>query len=248
VTVTNCSFTNNTSFGVGTLRNSGNAGALSIGFNETFPNTTQPQIRIQDSRFESNIANIRGECTLETAVLSSKVYTQRGGGLAGYFAAAGLEINLEVERCVFESNRAQDSGGAVYINLSGVNGAYANITFRASNFSRNFATVDGGGIEVTFDSTESVHSPSFLLVQDCHFTRNRAKFGGAVKPVQISSQGNLNQVRVERSTFQENRAQVGAAIHLESFFAGLGTAVHVEQNQDRMVIEDWWVCNMSFLM
>jgi len=134
VTVTNCSFTNNTSFGVGTVRNSGNAGALSIRFNETFPNTTQPQIRIQDSRFENNIANISGECTLETAVLSSKVYTQRGGGLAGYFAAAGLEINFEVERCVFESNRAQDSGGAVYINLSGVNGAYANITFRASNF------------------------------------------------------------------------------------------------------------------
>jgi len=185
---------------------------------------------------------------MESAVLSSKVYTQRGGGLAGYFAAAGLEINLVVERCVFESNRAQDSGGAVYINLSGVNGAYANITFWASIFSRNFATVDGGGIEVTFDSTESVHSPSFLLLQDCHFTRNRAKFGGAVKAVQISSQGNLNRVHVKRSTFQENRAQVGAAMHLESFLAGLGTAVHVEQNQDRMVIEDWWVCSRSFLM
>ena len=161
--------------------------------------------------------------------------------MACYFAAAGLKINFVVERCVFEGNRAQDSGGGIYINLSGVNGAYANMTFRESNFTGNFAISDGGAIEVTFDTTESVHSPNFLLVQDCYFTRNRGNYGGALKPIQISSQGNLNRIRVERSTFQENRAQVGAVMHLESFFAGLGTAVHVDQNPDRIVIEDWYV-------
>jgi len=35
-------------------------------------------------------------------------------------------------------------------------------------------------------------------------------------------------------------------MHQVSFFAGLGTTVHVDPNQDRMVIEDRWVCICSF--
>jgi len=57
-----------------------------------------------------------------------------------------LATNFVVERCVFESNRAQDSGGGVYINLSGVNGAYANITFQPSNFSRILQLWMEGGL------------------------------------------------------------------------------------------------------
>ena len=176
-------------------------------------------------------------------VLSSKVYTQRGGGMAGYFGAAGLEINFLVEGCTFANNSAQDSGGGIYINLSGAKGMHANMTVRESNFSGNFATVDGGGLEVTFDTIESVLFPSFLLVQDCNFTQNRASYGGAFKPVQLSSQGNLNYVHVERSMFQQNhaiaRAEVGAVMHLQTFYAGLGASQHVAQNTDRIVVEDW---------
>ena len=245
VTISNCSFTNNTSLGTGTFQYSGNAGALSIGFNETFPNTTPPQILIQDSIFNDNVANVsRDRKATPNAVLSSKVYTQRGGGMAGYFGAAGLEINFLVERCTFANNSAQDSGGGIYISLSGARGMHANVTVRESIFWGNFATVDGGGLEVTFDTIESVLFPSYVLVQDCNFTQNRARYGGAFKPVQISSQGNLNYVQVERSMFQQNhalaRAEVGAAIHLQTFsYAGLGTSQHVGQNTDRILVKDW---------
>ena len=244
ITISNCSFTNNTSLGIGTIQYSGNAGALSIGFNTTFPNTTQSQILIQDSIFNDNVANVsRDRMETANAVLSSKIYTQRGGGMAGYFGAAGLEINFLVEGCTFGNNSAQDSGGGIYINLSGARGMQANMTVRKSNFSENFATVDGGGLEVTFDTVESVLFPSFLLVQDCNFTQNRASNGGAFKPVQLSSQGNLNYVRIERSVFQQNHAvggvELGAVMHLQTFNAGLGTSQHVVQNTDRIEVKDW---------
>ena len=241
VTISNCSFTNNTSLGIGTIEYSGNAGALSIGFSTTFSNITRPEILIQDSVFDGNEANVSGECVQENTILSTNIYTQRGGGVAGYFGAAGLEINLLVERCSFVNNRAQDSGGGLYINLSGVKGAVNNVTVRESNFSGNYATMDGGGLEVTFDTATSVHFPSFLLVQDCHFSYNRAKYGGAFKPVQISSQGNLNRIRIERSMFQQNRAEGGAVLHMQSFYAGVGLARHTEQNTSRIAIEDWYV-------
>ena len=241
VTISSCFFTNNTSLGIGTIEYSGNAGALSIGFSTTFSKITQPEILIQDSVFDSNEANVSGECVQENTILLTKVYTQRGGGVAGYFGAAGLKINLLVERCRFVNNSAQDSGGGLYINLSGAKGAVTNVTVRESNFSGNYATMDGGGLEVTFDTATSVHFPSFLQVQDCHFSYNRAKYGGAFKPVQINSQGNLNRIHIERSMFQQNRAEGGAVVHMQSFYAGVGLARHTEQNTSRIAIEDWYV-------
>ena len=159
--------------------------------------------------------------------------------MACYFGAAGLEISLIVERCMFVNNRAQHSGGGLYVNLSGAKGAVTNITVRESNFSGNYATMDGGGLEVTFHTAESVHFPSFLVVQDCHFTHNRAKYGGAFKPVQISSQGNLNRVHIERSVFRQNRGEGGAALHMQSFYAGVGLSPHAEHNTSRIAVEDW---------
>ena len=163
--------------------------------------------------------------------------------MAGYFGAAGLEINFLVEGCTFANNSAQDSGGGIYINLSGARGMQANMTIRKSDFSENFATVDGGGLEVTFDTAESVLFPSFLLVQDCNFTQNRASNGGAFKPVQLSSLGNLNYVRIARSMFQQNHAvggvELGAVMHLQTFNAGLGASQHVVQNTDRIEVKDW---------
>ena len=169
--------------------------------------------------------------------------------MACYFAATGVEVVIVVQRCMFVDNKAQDSGGGVYINLSGVDGSFANMTFLESEFSGNNAK-QGGGLEVTFDTTESVLLPSFLLVHDCNFSGNTALYGGAMEPVQISSQGNLNQIRVTRSKFHRNRGRVGAAMHLESFFGGLGRFVYMNsepnadgvervQSTDTIVIENW---------
>lgn len=169
--------------------------------------------------------------------------------MACYFAATGVEVAIVVERCMFVDNKAQDSGGGVYINLSGVSGSFANMTFRETEFSGNYAR-HGGGLEVTFDTTKSVLLPSYLVVQDCNFNGNTAQYGGAMKPLQISSQGNLNWIRVTRSKFHKNCGTVGAAIHLESFFAGLGRFMYMNSEQntnridtlqstDRIVIENW---------
>lgn len=234
VTVTNCMFTNNTSNGIGNIRNSGNAGALSIGFNETFNTASSPQILIQDSTFVNNTATIIGNCRSVSTVLFSKIYSQRGGAVAGYFAAAGLQLEITIQGCSFTNNTAKDSGGGVYINLSGGDGASTSVTFTNNRFVGNCA-VDGGAIETTFDSPESVMHPSHLVVENCTFEENEGQFGGAIKAVQINAQGNLNHVRVERCNFTENMADVGAAMHLQSLAAEL----FVHMDMDRIVVEDW---------
>ena len=232
ITVTNCTFTNNTSYGKGMIRASGNAGAMSIGYDETFSSTMIPTIMISDCKFISNSARAN-DCIAVDTVLTSKQYTQRGGAVACYFAA-GIQVTLGFERCSFTDNYAQDSGGGVYINLSGNIGAVTNITFTECTFVNNEA-IDGGGIETTFDLPHSVLMPSSLTVLDCHFENNMGRFGGGIKAIQISSQGNLNRVWVERCTFVGNRLNVGAAIHMQSLVFDVDLYLHT----DRIVVKDW---------
>ena len=224
----NCTFTNNTSTGQGRIRNSGNAGAMSIGFNETFSEEVIPEILIQDCSFKDNSATVEGSCSQVGSVLFSKIYTQRGGAIAGYFATPGLQSIFTIRGTTFENNRAQDSGGAVYINLSGTNGSSTYITYENDIFVNNTA-IDGGAIETTFDIASSVHKPSMLIVQNCLFKANIGTFGGALYAIQISSQGNLNRVIVENCIFCENRAPVGSAIHFQSLFLKFGTSTDIQR-------------------
>ncbi len=231
--VTNSSFTNNTSYGEGIIEASGNAGAVAIGFNKTFDSSIVPKITFQSTNFSGNVATAL-RCVAVDAVLSSRTYTQRGGGVATYFASPGLQAVVEFDYCAFTDNYAKDSGGGFYTNLSGGNNSYANITFDDCVFINNTA-IDGGGIETTFDTPDSVDYPNFLHVRNCWFENNHGEFGGGIKVVQINSQGNLNRVRVEGSTFIRNRPNSGAAFTLQSPTYDLDAF----SSSGRIVIKDW---------
>ena len=192
---------------------------------------------IQDSNFTRNVAVGSRPCEREiTTVLFSKMYVNRGGALGAYFSAPTIESSLTVERCQFIDNRAGDLGGFAYINLSGENDSVTEITFKKCNFSGNNASILGGGIQITAQTV--VSNP--ILFQDCSFTNNTAgELGGAIKALQFHTQGNLNGLRIENTSFVGNNATVGAALHIQSPFLNILQYYSTKPSTNRATIKDW---------
>ena len=239
IAVTNCSFMNNTSNGISPNSNSGNAGALSIGFNETFgPSKYQPQILIQDSDFVGNVATDERQCDGTREVfftLLSKNYVSRGGAIAGYFAATDVFTSVLVERCLFIDNKADHAGAAAYITFSGSGDSHADITFRKCTFTRNIAQALSGGVQFTSETV----LPNHIAFEDCVFEGNKAGLGGAIAAAHFHTQGNLNRLRLIRTNFTHNRAIVGAAIHIQSPFISILSYESTQTDSSRANIEDW---------
>ena len=192
---------------------------------------------MQDSNFTGNLANGTRPCEREiTTVLFSKVYVNRGGAFDAYFSAPAIESSLTVERCQFINNTAGDLGGVAYINLSGENDSVTEIAFKKCNFSGNSASILGGGIQITVQTI----STNPILFQDCSFTNNTAgELGGAIKALQFHTQGNLDGLRIERTSFVGNNATVGAALHIQSPFLNTLQYYSPESSANRATIKDW---------
>lgn len=92
-------FTDNISEGRGTMQSSGNAGAVSIGYHRTYPPNNTPLIHIMNCTFSNNAAKYivsttdESNCTSANSVLARKIYVKRGGGIACYFSADGLQVS-----------------------------------------------------------------------------------------------------------------------------------------------------------
>ena len=194
VTIENSTFRDNLCKGQGTIRNSGNAGAVSIGYNNTY-NRSRPQIKIKSCNFFNNTAELvkssesSNNCSGPNPALSQQIFVERGGGIGCYFSAPGLQASsfiishsfcysasvymfyfqseVDISDCVFEGNRAIDSGGGIYMNLN--NNSTTIITIRDSDFTSNKA-MHGAGVEITFDTDDSVQHPNQLTLERCHFT------------------------------------------------------------------------------
>ena len=189
---------------------------------------------IEDTVFVNNSAFSSDECDAVNAVLYSKNYIQRGGGIAFYIAARGLSTTIAIKRCQIANNTAENSGGGVYINLSGTTRAYSNISFEDCNFTGNCA-VDGGGLQLSLDTPDSILYPNLVSLQNCNFDSNFADLGAAAKLVQFNTQGNLNILKVKDCTFFNNTGSVGAGLFLQSLF--LDTITYIDNR--RISVEDW---------
>ena len=192
---------------------------------------------IQDSNFVSNLALGTRPCEREVAsVLFSKMYVNRGGALGIYFSAPTVQSSVTVERCQFINNTAGDLGGVAYINLSGEKDAITEVAFKKCNFSGNSASVLGGGFQITTQTV--VLNP--ILFQDCTFTNNKAgELGGAIKALQFHTRGNLDGLRIERTTFVGNNASVGAALYIQSPFLNTLQYYTTKTSAKRTTIENW---------
>ena len=78
-----------------------------------------------------------------------------------------FQSEVHISNCIFEGNMAEDSGGGVYMNLNG-EGSTTNITITDTEFFDNIA-MHGAGVEITFDTPNSVTNPNQLILQQCHF-------------------------------------------------------------------------------
>ena len=90
---------------------------------------------------------------------------------------------VTISESVFTDNLAEDSGGAIYMNLNGDNGSTTNITISDSRFTRNWA-MHGAGVEITFDTSESVRKPNHLTIDNCTFTGKASNRVGHIKLVE----------------------------------------------------------------
>lgn len=98
--------------------------------------------------------------------VADSVFTNNRAGTGGALLVASLS-NLDVERCLFEYNRAQDSGGVIGV----IDRSTARIS--CSTFNHNAAPISHGGVIYTSRSTVEIHGSSF-------YNNSAVRYGGVM--------------------------------------------------------------------
>ena len=236
-------FINDTSLGIGQRSFSGNAGGVAIGYSYSSPwpehiFPVAPQITIIACKFENNRALSAKDFQLTVLeVLSRSIYNQRGGGMALYFGADNYSVVVNIEDCIFIGNEANDSGGGLYMFLNGEDNSH-NVTIRSTNFTGNKA-LDGGGLEISHSNKESLYQPNKVLVTQCRFIANWGNFGGGFKNIQLYNLLNLNYLTIQDSLFEDNVANVGSGLYLQSV-----DAVKDNRRLKRITLKNWYAICM----
>ena len=151
--------------------------------------------------------------------------------MAFFFGASNYSSEVEITGCMLTGNRAQDSGGGIYMFLGGENSTHS-VFISGTAFTANEA-MDGGGLEITHSNQYSQKYPNIVVVVNSSFERNMGSFGGGYKNIQLDSQTNLNSLLVKNCTFGNNSATVGAALYLQSV-----ETVEVNPLLKRIILED----------
>ena len=235
--VTDCRFTNNTSLGIGVEQYSGNAGAIAIGYNDlprpAYYQERPPMILVSHSTFENNTATAADNFQYTVSqVLSQRIYNQRGGSIACYFGTPSYNATVDIVNSTIKDSLSRDSGGGLYVFLSGANNAHT-VTIQRTDFIGNQAQ-DGGGLEITFSMPDSLVLPSKVTISSSNFIKNEGNFGGGFKCIQLDTHGNMNNVTITNTSFSGNVAQVGSALYLQSLLA-----IDTVKLRKGIIVEDW---------
>ena len=237
VIVSGCRFTNNTSLGIGVERYSGNAGAIAVGYNDRpRPEHLQdkpPIILISESTFENNNATAAEAFQYDISeVLGRRLYNQRGGSIACYFGTPSYSATVNITGSIIRDSFARDSGGGVYMFLAGDDNAHT-VNICNTDFIGNEA-LDGGGLEITQSTPDSLTRPNWVTVSRCNFLKNFGNFGGGFKSIQLDTHGNMNFVTVYNTSFSENKALVGSGLYLQSLYA-----IDTVKLEKRIIVDNW---------
>lgn len=237
ICICNTSFANGKSLGYGTRKYSGNAGGVAIGYSKS--STRAPNITVTGCTFRNSSANAPDGFRYSVLdVLNNRIYNQRGGGMAFFFGASYYSGSVVISDCCFEECVAQDSGGGIYMFLGGERSRQV-ISISNTDFTRNKAK-DGGGLEITHANANSDEAPNAVMVTDCRFVGNNGTFGGGYKNIQLDDQTNLNNLTMRGSLFEDNKANVGAAIYLQAVVTVMKTTL-----KKRIAMEDCHFINNS---
>lgn len=226
-------FINDTSMGLSKKIFSGNAGAVAIGYNDTgHLHDIKPQIIIRGCSFINNAARVSDNFITVIEVLLKHVYNQRGGGMAFYFGENEYNGTITIEQCEFSNNTAEDSGGGIYMFLSGRN-SFQTIMVINTSFIGNTAQY-GGGLETTHFNQDSLLTPNNITVIFCVFEENFGISGGGYNNIQLNHLANFNHLYVRATIFHNNIADVGAGLYMQSAV----TVTNVTLPK-RIFVENW---------
>ena len=190
-------------------------------------------ILVSRSTFENNTATAADNFQYSVSeVLNQRIYNQRGGAIACYFGTPSYDATVDIVNSTIKGSVSRDSGGGLYIFLSGAKNAHT-VNIQRTDFIRNQAQ-DGGGIEITFSLPDSLVRPSQVTISNSNFVENMGKFGGGFKSIQLDTHGNMNNVIITNTSFSENVAEVGSALYLQSLLA-----IDTVKLKKRIIVEDW---------
>ena len=172
------------------VKNSGTAGgALSL--------FGVDKLRVSDSNFTHNMArnikNITANCE----------FSQQYDGAGGAITIRPLSrLFIYIADCIFHRNSAS-IGGAIFGGpLFAASGVRSTVAINRSNFTHNTALNCGGAL--------SLHYLKYIMFYKSQFYANTATIGGALYLNKATSS-------VIHCIFQENEANMGGAIHCDTY-------------------------------
>ena len=151
----------------------------------------------------------------------------RGGGLSIFFKGNATWNKITVSQCWFERNQAQWGGGffAEFHDSTSQNA----VVIQGSTFLNNTCSFTltsgtaGGGMRIghyVYGKGGKGLRGNTVLVDNCRFLENLALNGGglSISPTpQNTIDSQLAFIQVNNSHFEQNRAKLGAAIHISRF-------------------------------
>ena len=165
-------------------------------------------------RNEARWSNVSEKKDLDTPELPFS----RGGGLAVFFKGNASGCNVTISACKFEGNRASWGGGLQVIMEDKTEDN--SVIIEGTTFLRNKADLSAGGARMGSIPLHSQLSWNRFIISNCSFVQNKAVWGGGVsifgKTIASNKQSEpaVPQFHFKQSTWQHNKASVGAAMAL----------------------------------
>ena len=200
VSITHCTFQNNSAAVGGAVWLGGSPGNVSITYC-TFQNNSAAYDGGAVWLFEST-----GNVSITYCTFQDNSATRGGGGAVGLSRPID---DVSITYCTFQNNSAADGGAVSLYESTG------NVSITYCTFQDNSATRGGGGAVGLWGSTGSVS----ITYNYCTFQYNSASYGGAVALDGSiifngsTSNGGANAIIIYNSTFTNNSAVSGAAVY-----------------------------------
>lgn len=205
VTVTNCTFYNNTAIGYFSRNhNQGNSGGLSIGYN-TLSDALHfdiINILITNCNFTLNSASVT-RFTDPNDLLVSRLFPARGGAVS-VIVAINSTVYCAVTNSVFVDNVAERSTGGLY--LFSLFARFHQYYCANNVFIRNISPDGGAFLLIPVMGSYASEITVNLTVYNCTFESNIGSIYAGAIVLNFFSASNENAVNITNCTFYNNSA------------------------------------------
>ena len=177
--IEDCIFTNNgQELFIKSRRYQGGSGGLSLQYTEDLVFSTQPSFSLRNVSFiQNNAITTRNATSTFSEVASGTDFTGRGGAIF-ILLQNQKAVSGDIKNCLFESNRADLYGGAIYLAYNTETNNIIRIT--DTMFRNNSAFYAGGGVMVSFQVGGNDLRSNRVIMTRCNVEFNSAPYGGGI--------------------------------------------------------------------